>query len=338
MAKDKAVKVEREYKLTDDSVNVYGFRLLSSGFVKEKYLSNPIGFRQHNRDTGIVVRWEDFRFSEDGIFAKPTINLSNPSGQQTLEEVENGFLNAASVGKIVVLEISEDEHLKLSGQEGPTVTKWYPKEISLVDLPGNENALAPIHLEDKDGNEIKDLADFSMNFNKQNKKAMDFKTKVIGALNLADQSTDEEINLAITKTMQKAGRVEGLERDLELANTAKEKAVQDLEDLKVSVNKEKVEGILDLALEAGKITVKAKTDLTVKYADDPEGLQSLVDALPVYQPVSDKLKDKGEATGMAELSWDELDRKGKLEDYKAEDLEGFKEKYKEKFGTDYTEK
>lgn len=40
MAKDKAVKVEREYKLTDDSVNVYGFRLLTSGFQQEQYMWN----------------------------------------------------------------------------------------------------------------------------------------------------------------------------------------------------------------------------------------------------------------------------------------------------------
>jgi hypothetical protein len=81
----------------------------------------------------------------DVITGKPVINLMNGRGEQTWSEVENGFLNAASVGHIVVLEYSMERELMLPGQTGPTITKWYNKECSLVDIPGNCNALTKLY-------------------------------------------------------------------------------------------------------------------------------------------------------------------------------------------------
>jgi len=58
---DKFKKIDKEFCLTDDSVNVYGYRLLTSGLLMDEVKKNPIGFKMHNRDNGVVVRWEDFR-------------------------------------------------------------------------------------------------------------------------------------------------------------------------------------------------------------------------------------------------------------------------------------
>lgn len=345
MAK-KAHYVNREYLLTDESVNVYGFRLLTSGFQQEEYLRNPIGYRMHNRDTGVVLRWVDFRQERDKIFAMPVINLSNPVGQQTLEEVENGFLNAASVGKIVVLEINDSEALKLEGQEGPTVTKWYPKEISLVDIPGNRNALAP-SLYDVEGNEI-NLSDFkSANLEQFNNKfknplkleQMEFKKAVIQTLNLADNVKDDAINQELKSLVSKASRVSGLERDLADLKLEKENVSKELSDFKAEINQEKIKDLLDAGQDAGKITAKIAKDLADKYADDAEGLKSLIDNLPSYASLTDKIDKANQSPhGLVGKSWDELDRSGKLPDLKLQDLDAFKEKYKEKFGKEYQEK
>lgn len=347
MAKDKAVKVEREYKLTDDSVNVYGFRLLTSGFQQEQYMRNPIGYRMHERDKGVVLRWKDFRREEDRVYAKPVINLSNPLGQQTLEEVENNFLNAASVGKIVVLEISDSEELKLPGQEGPTVTKWYPKEISLVDIPGNSNALAPL-LYDEEGNEInlsdwrkKDIEEFNNKYKKPIKKVnmakgLALRIALIQALNLSDNVDDETIQEGIKDLVDKASKVEILQKNLADLKTEKEEAEQNLTDLKNQINQDKIQNLLDAGQKAGKITAKLAKDLADKYADDPEGLASLIEGLPAYRSLSDSIEKAGGASAsLIEKSWDELDKSGKLPDLKARDFEAFKEKFKEKFGKDY---
>lgn len=154
---EKSYPIDKEFLLTDNSVNAYGFRLLTEGYLQEEFEKNPIGFYMHQREDGVVVKWTDFRREGDKVFAKPVINMSNVRGGQTRDEVVNGFLNAASVGHYVILELSEDDSLKLPGQTGPTVTKWYNRELSLVDIPGNYNALT--NLFDKDGNKINSLSD-----------------------------------------------------------------------------------------------------------------------------------------------------------------------------------
>ena len=149
---EKSKKIDRQYVLSDSSVNVYGFRLLSSGYQLEAFQKNPIGDYMHRREEGIAVKWEDLRIEEDRIMGIPVINLSNARGAQTCDEAQNGFLNAASVGHIVVLEYSTDPEMMLPGQTGPTITKWYNKECSLVDIPGNGNALTTLY--DAQENEI----------------------------------------------------------------------------------------------------------------------------------------------------------------------------------------
>ena len=154
---EKFKKIDKEFCITDNSVNVYKYRCLTEGLLLDEIKKNPIGFLMHDRGRGVVVRWEDFRIEEDKVYAKPIINLSHPEGQSIVEQIENGFLNAASVGKIVCLEASNDKKLKLAGQVGPTIIKWFPREISLVDIPGNYNALANLY--DENDNELS-LSDF----------------------------------------------------------------------------------------------------------------------------------------------------------------------------------
>ncbi|MNF83476.1 hypothetical protein D3C84_658010 [compost metagenome] len=139
---NKFKKIDKEFCLTDNSVNVYKYRLLTEGLDLAQYKKNPIGFLMHDREGGVLVKWEDFRTEGDRLYGKPVINLSHPKGEDIATQVENGFINAASCGKIICLAASDDPKLRLEGQTGPTVTKWFPREISFVDIPGKHNSLA----------------------------------------------------------------------------------------------------------------------------------------------------------------------------------------------------
>jgi hypothetical protein len=103
---EKYKKINRQYVLSDSTVNEYGFRLLTAGYQLASFQKNPIGYYMHRREDGIVVKWEDLCVDDDKIVGTPVVNLSNGRGEQTCDEAENGFLNAASVGHIVVLEYS----------------------------------------------------------------------------------------------------------------------------------------------------------------------------------------------------------------------------------------
>lgn len=203
-------KINKEFCITDNSVNVYKYRCLTEGLQLNEVLKNPIGYFNHGtdefpRDAGVLVKWEDFRVDSDKVYAKPLINLLHPRGERTVSEIESGFLNAASVGKIVVLEVSDDKKIMLPGQEKATVVKWYPREISIVDIPGNYNAFANLYDKNLNGFNLSDLAI---------EKIETIETqKILKALNLS-YGNENRILFTISKLISEANKADGFEREL----------------------------------------------------------------------------------------------------------------------------
>lgn len=296
-------KIDKEFCVTDDSVNVYGYRCLTAGFQIDEVKKNPIGFHMHNRDKGVVVRWDDFRIDADKVYAKPVVNLSHPEGQTIADQIEAGFLNAASVGKIVVLEASDSKNLKLPGQTKPTVTKWFSREISLVDIPGNYNALANLY--DKDNNEL-NLADLQNFIIKNNMSNTLDAAKILAALNLKD-GDEPEVLEAINNLVDKANESDKHKSDLE----AKE---AELKTFKTESTKKEVEDLIAGGKTAKKLTNELAEKLLKDYAENPSGLKDLIDTLPAQVLVTEQ-KDAGKYEGK---TFDDLYSSGELETVKNE--------------------
>lgn len=334
-------KIDKEFLITDSSLNVYGFRLLSSGFLVDEFRKNPIGFYLHadkdltdiDRGQGVLVRWEDFRQDGDSWFAKPVVNLDHPRGERTAEEIENGFLNGASVGKIVALEFSEDASQMLAGQQGPTVTKWFCRECSLVDIPANQNCLTTLSLVDSNGNAI-NLADFK---NSKNMKQIFLTPEQIKQLNLADNADNAAITVAFNDLVAKAARVDTIQNELTQALTDKTAAETNLATLKKSVDEGKLKDLLDNAQETKKITVAQRKIMETQFAGKPDELKNLLDATPAYQPVTEQIT-KEQVTlddKFKNLSYQQLDRAGLLPELKEKDLDLFKTKFQQEYGVEY---
>jgi hypothetical protein len=329
-------KISKEFQLSDSAVNSYGFRLLTSGYQIKEYEKNPIGYYMHLRDDGVVVKWENLRIEGDTIYGTPCINLVNKRGQQTVDEVEAGFLNGASFGHWVILDYSYDPDLMLPGQTGPTITKWYNRECSLVDVPGNYDSLC---LYDADGNEI-NLADFS-NKNTLSMKQLMITAGMLATLNLkAEAVTDAAtVETAIADLAAKAAKADLLTTQLAAAEGEKNKAVSDLAAFKATTVDKEEDAILATALAAKKITAKVQAQLKADYKGRPEALKALVDEMPAYQSIAAAIAGANGADGVKDLaakSWDDLDKAGELPALKAADLETFKAKFKTKFNKDYT--
>lgn len=305
---EKFKKIDKEFCITDNSVNVYKYRCLTDGLQLDEVKKNPIGYHMHNREKGVVVRWEDFRQDGDKVFAKPVINLSHPEGQSIADQVESGFLNAASVGKIVVLEASNDPKLKLTGQTKPTVTKWFPREISLVDIPGNYNALANLY--DKDDNEL-NLSDLEI-FTNMSKNAIDA-AKILAALNLSDDAAENEALEAIQNLIDKADKADEYKDLLDVKES-------ELKDLKAESIKKDVKSILEKGQADKKLTNELSAKLEKDYAGNPSGLQDLVDTLPAQVSVNAEIQDGDKELAKFEgKSWDDL--------YSSDELETVRTKY-----------
>lgn len=296
-------------------MNVYGYRLLTEGLDLAQYKKNPIGFLMHDREGGVIVKWEDLRIEADKLFGKPVINLSHAKGEDIAAQVENGFINAASMGKIVVLEASDNKNLMLPGQTGPTVTKWFPREISFVDIPGNHNALANLY--DINDNELY-LADFVNPKTKEMSKIL-LTAVMLTALNLSDKSSEDDANKAFQDLLDNAGKVPGLEKDLadkQIALNEKENALKDLKA--ASVAKE-VQDLLAKGEADKKLTKEVSAKLAVTFATNPEGLKDLVDAMTAQVLVTDQLDNQKDLAAFEGKTWDDL--------YASEGLQEVRTKY-----------
>ena len=71
-------KIDKEFCLSDDSVNCYGYRLLTNGLKLERF-NPPIGFLMHNREAGVAVRWEDLVVRDGCLFGRPSVNETLPN-------------------------------------------------------------------------------------------------------------------------------------------------------------------------------------------------------------------------------------------------------------------
>lgn len=326
---DKLKKAERSYVLSDSSVNEYGFRLLTSGYEIESFRKNPIGYYMHKREDGIVLKWEDLRIEEDQVLGVPVINLVNARGEQTLQEVENGFLNAASVGHIVVLEYSLDKELMLPGQTGPTITRWYNKECSLVDIPGNCNALTQLY--DANENEM-NLADMSGNKSIYAIGNNELLTTMAAYLKMDKTSDALQIGKAVEQLTLKATQ---LEAENQLLYEERNRLTATLEEIQKSRMKAEVQSLLVRALEDKKVTVELRDRLAADYAGNPEGLRTLLAAMPAYRSIAEQLNQPRAEGNVSEWTWDDYERNDpsgkKLMELRATDGAKYQELFNNKF-------
>lgn len=265
-------KIDKEFCLSDDSLNVYGYRLLTSGLRLERF-SPAIGYLMHARDKGVAVRWEDFRIADGSLFAKPVVN--DTVFPDLAEQIENGFYAAASVGHIVALKMTDDEGYRLEGQTGPTVLEWFPRECSIVDIPGNYNAIAKLY--DESGSELMDLSDNNSN-NVITPKRMDrieLTAADLALLNLtAPDVAAKDVSKRLADLVAKAARADVL--------------AQEIADLKASAVAEKVRAVIAEGRKAGKLTNLLAAQLEKDYAGNPDGLKALVDSMSVQVRVTDR--------------------------------------------------
>ena len=315
--------------LSDSSVNEYGFRLLTSGYQIDSFQKNPIGYYMHRREDGIVLKWEDLSVDDDKVVGTPVINLSNGRGEQTCDEVENGFLNAASMGHIVVLEYSLDKSLMLPGQTGPTVTKWYNKECSLVDIPGNCNALTRLY--DAQENEL-NLVD--LNISQPIRSVLQNSTlkDLYATLNINGDADEHMLTNAVKSVVSKAAE---LEDENKLLRADKYDLQQQIEESKNIRLRSEVTALLERALEDKKITVELSGKLAKDYVANPERLKDLLAAMPAYRSITELLKSKPQDSAEAQWDWDDYEKNDpagkKLKDLRANEPVRYRELFEKKF-------
>lgn len=133
--------------LSDESINRYGYRVLTSGIDLSAFRKNPLLLWAHFRDEGNarwcnylpIGHWEDIEVKDGVLSACPVFDCTDELSQTICDKYEAGTLSASSIGLRIKATSSEKQHL-LPGQTRETVTKCELIEASIVDIPANRNA------------------------------------------------------------------------------------------------------------------------------------------------------------------------------------------------------
>ena len=189
--------MSKRVRISNDSLNSYGTRVLTSGMNVEQYCRNPVLLYQHER--GQVIGYvKDLKVENDEVTGELMFDCASELSKRCKKQYEFGSLRMVSVG-IDILELSDDKQHLVQGQTSPTITKSKLFEVSLVDIGANDDAIVL----QKDGKRItlgKDgecpLPLLNNNNNFQNPEQMDQK-KLALSLGLPETADEAAINAAI---------------------------------------------------------------------------------------------------------------------------------------------
>lgn len=315
----------KTFILSDESINTYGFRVLTGGIQLNEFRKNPIMLWNHNsswrgtKDEQLPIgRWDNIRVEGDRLLADAVLDDGDDFAKEIARKVDRGIINMCSMG-FAVIEQSEDKSVIMPGQRYATVTRCRLREVSLVDMGSNLNSVA---LYDDDGK----LIELSDGGSKPFLKALNdtnFYTdmKIIALkLGLPEAATQDEILSAITKLQ------DGSRQTVEL-----QQKLQKIEQAKKDGQKAEAVTLIEAALRDGRIDAKAKESWKTLFETDFDNTKKTLQSLSGRTPLRSQIEKPAGGGKYAGKSWDELDKSGKLAQLKADDPELYQELFDEKF-------
>lgn len=122
------------FLVSDETVNSYGFRILTDGIDTSRFDRNPIMLYMHEAPT-IIGRWENLQKKDGKFFADAVFDEADPFAKEVMGKVERGFLKATSMG------IRHNPDALQKDDKGDFLKQCELVEISIVAIPSNGNAL-----------------------------------------------------------------------------------------------------------------------------------------------------------------------------------------------------
>jgi hypothetical protein len=330
----------KTFVLTDESLNMWGFWLPLSGAVLDQFRKNPIMLWMHNRswrgtkdEVLPIGYWDNIRIEDKRLLADAMFDEGDDFANQIGDKVENNVLRMASCG-IRVIETSRDPKWLKPGQTCETPTKWALREGSIVDIGANDNSLSLVFYDEND--KMINLADTGSVFplkkltdkisdtpNSQNMK------KLALFFKLSEESTEDVILTEVQKLQDKVIRAES-------ATINAETKLLDYEQKEKDLKKAEATALLDAAVKDGRLNADGRKNWETLFEKDHDSAKNTLATIPARKSVKDQIKDGDDKSAteretLAKLSWDELDKTGKLRTLKDKYEDLYEEKFEAKF-------
>lgn len=186
-----------KFIVSDETLNSHGFIVLTSGINTAKFERNPIMFYMHERESGVIGRWENVRKENNQLIAEAVFDENTELGAKIKYQVENGFLRCASIGI---------ENMIYEDRDGvKTVTQCDLFEISIVDMPANENA---VKLYAKGRKPITMLSQSDNDKNDKRQPGQTLRVRLIDLLGLEEDAPDNAIINAVKTLLKEPSNAE----------------------------------------------------------------------------------------------------------------------------------
>ena len=246
-------------RLTNDTLNSYGYRVLTEGVDITQYERNPILLYMHNRGKAIGLI-KDIKKENGEITGELAFEEATELSTQCKKQWDFGSLRMVSIG-FEIVETSEAAELIVPGQRYATVTKARLIEVSLVDIGANNDAIR-LH---KDGQLITlseggDCPLPRLNHKPTNNQPqMDIKTLAL-TLGLPETADEVAVNAKLAELKTANDDVENIRRENEQLKLSQVTAAVDAAIAAKKIPAEKKQHFLDLGKSVGIETLNATLD------------------------------------------------------------------------------
>ena len=250
----------KRVRITNESLNSYGTRVLTAGMIVEQYNRNPVLLYMHQR--GQVIGYvKDLQVENDAVTGELVFDEASELSVRCKKQWEFGSLKMVSVG-IDILETSDDPQYLVQGQTAPTITKSKLFEVSLVDIGANDDAIVL----QKDGvrltlgkNAAEVLPLLHSNNNNQKTKQMD-QEKLALELGLPKDADEATINAKLAKLKADGAEAETLRQERDTLRAARIETLVDAAIAEKKIGEDKKQQFLDLGKKIGADELKQTFD------------------------------------------------------------------------------
>ena len=257
MSKTKRVRISNE------SLNSYGTRVLTSGMNVEQYNRNPVLLYMHER--GQVIGYvKDLRVEGDEVTGELMFDEATELSQRCKKQWEFGSLKMVSVG-IDILEMSEDPKHLVQGQTSPTITRSKLFEVSLVDIGANDDAIVlqkdgkRIELDKNGGAVLPLLNTIIINQTTKRTKKMD-QEKIALELGLPKDADEAQISAALANLKAKGDEAESLRQERDTLRNARIETLVNAAIAEKKIGEEKKQQFVELGKKIGADELKQTFD------------------------------------------------------------------------------
>lgn len=328
------------FVLSDESVNLYGFRVRTEGIDIERYKLNPVVCYMHDMGVlAVVGRGVNIRKENNQLLCDVEFDYDDPDAARVAGKVERGFVRAASIGfdfrKVATTETAD-------GQTENWVEESELLEWSIVGVGANRYAIRVLQ-----AGEFRDLnaatsAQLSASLvptppparrtgaappastDTQTERKMNEK-EMARQLGLPETATSEQIQAAFTAKLNAASQADALQTQLKAERDAKVKGLLDAAIANQSILPGERKDFEDLA--EANFTMFEKT-LSLR-----KPVPNLVQVGQNGQKAATTTTTATETTEQLKAEWDKLHRAGGLSELKAKNPARYGQLYAARYGT-----